>query len=195
MKRYKLLKDTPCVKAGTVFEEIISMFGVNSLFNKDLDYRIFVDKINNFDEWFEEIPEEYKRPRVEYGEVYYFVDDSGQVSVDCDYRRYMDHCRYDNGNYSVTEEGSKTHKAKRIAQQIIEDDAKGFVPDWGDEDQVKYYGQYNHRHNCLEVDNNYWSQNQDTIYFKTVEDIEESFKKHRKEWLTVLGVEEEKQEN
>ena len=50
MKRYKLLKDTPCVKAGTVFEEIISMFGVNSLFNKDLDYRIFVDKINNFDE-------------------------------------------------------------------------------------------------------------------------------------------------
>ena len=71
MKRYKLLKDTPTLKAGTIFEERESSDGYKELGQVVTDGCLTrpwltASEINNFDDWFEEIPE-YKRRRVEIG--------------------------------------------------------------------------------------------------------------------------------
>lgn len=64
MKRYKLLKDTLTVKAGAIFEEEGTIDDEKRLrlvqVTKDgcqLSPSVAVRDINNFDEWFEEIPE------------------------------------------------------------------------------------------------------------------------------------------
>lgn len=190
MKRYKLLKDTPNLKAGTVFEEgVYDLSGDKFLDNKELGYRIMIESINNFDDWFEEIPEEYKRQRAKLGEKYYYVDDLGRIFENFDYRSPEDNYHYNTSNYSIAEEGSRAYKNKLIAQRIITDDAKGFVPDWRNGEQSKYYGFYSYYRGDLYAGYSLYGQYQGTTYFKTKEDLEESFKKHRKEWLTVLGME------
>lgn len=65
MKRYKLLKDTPTLKAGTIFEERESPDEYKELGQVVADGCLTrpwltVSEINNFDEWFEEIPEKHE---------------------------------------------------------------------------------------------------------------------------------------
>ena len=62
--KYKLLKDTPTIKAGTIFEEIVSMSdGTRELAvavpGEDIpeDPQFAIQDIDNFDEWFEEMEE------------------------------------------------------------------------------------------------------------------------------------------
>ncbi len=62
--KYKLLKDTPTIKAGTIFEEIVNMSdGTRELSvavpGEDIpqDPQFTIQDIDNFDEWFEEIKE------------------------------------------------------------------------------------------------------------------------------------------
>ena len=74
MKRYKLLKDTPTLKAGTIFEEVVSDFdGLKGLaritpVGAKTSPHFTIKDIDNFNEWFEEIPEGYKRRRVKMGD-------------------------------------------------------------------------------------------------------------------------------
>lgn len=62
--KYKLLKDTPTIKAGTIFEEIVSMSdGTRELAvavpgeDTPQDPQFTIQDIDNFDEWFEEMEE------------------------------------------------------------------------------------------------------------------------------------------
>lgn len=81
MKRYRLLKDTPNLKAGAIFEE-----QGNSDDDKELVQVVevgcltkpwfAVSDINNFDEWFEEVPGN-KRWRAKYGEEYWCIGGNG----------------------------------------------------------------------------------------------------------------------
>lgn len=192
MKCYKLKKDLPTFKAGDKF-----------YLNKEGDL-IFDDKPsiiayskqtlkkfpNILEDWFEEIPEEYKRWRAKKGESYWFIENTGLPYEDKESGCLADDCRYTFGNYFNTREEAINHIDYLIALQTIKDDAKGFVPDWKNSDQSKYYGCYSNSANYLILNWGYHLQYQGVIYFKTREDIKESFKKHRKEWLTVLGVEE-----
>ena len=67
MKKFKLLKDTPTVKAGTIFVEEGDNFNDYKELVQVVPYgcpnRPFfvVKEIINFDDWFEEIPEKYER--------------------------------------------------------------------------------------------------------------------------------------
>lgn len=81
---------------------------------------------------------------------------------------------------------------KMEAYQILRQDAKGFKPDWKNPSQRKWLAIYNHAYDELEAVWNDETQHVETVYFASEEDLKVSFKKHRKEWLTVLGVEEEK---
>lgn len=71
MKKYKLLKDTPTIKAGTVFEEVVGDFdGLKALtritpVGAKTSPQFTIKDIDNFDEWFEEILE-CERWRAEY---------------------------------------------------------------------------------------------------------------------------------
>ena len=63
MKRYRLLKDTPTIKAGTIFKEVVSDFdGAKELaritpVRAKTNPQWTIRDIDNFDEWFEEVKE------------------------------------------------------------------------------------------------------------------------------------------
>lgn len=63
MRLYKLLRDTPTIKAGTMFREVVSDFdGARELaritpIGAKTSPQFTIQDIDNFDEWFEEIKE------------------------------------------------------------------------------------------------------------------------------------------
>ena len=63
MRLYKLLKDTPTIKAGTMSREVVSDYdGARELarvtpIGAKTNPQWTIQDINNFDEWFEEIQE------------------------------------------------------------------------------------------------------------------------------------------
>lgn len=62
MKRYKLLKDLPTIKAGEIFKETVTGYNEKNLLVRIAPLnakspRLKVQDIDNFDEWFEEIQE------------------------------------------------------------------------------------------------------------------------------------------
>lgn len=80
--------------------------------------------------------------------------------------------------------------AKLKAYQIIRKDAKGFEPDWGNTYQVKYSCWYDSVNKHLETSTCASYRELGQIYFRTHEDLMESFNNHRKEWLILLNAEE-----
>jgi len=62
MKRYKLLKDLPTIKAGEIFKETVTGYNEKNLLVRIAPLnakspRLKVQDIDNFDEWFEEVEE------------------------------------------------------------------------------------------------------------------------------------------
>ncbi len=89
------------------------------------------------------------------------------------------------GNHFETTKETQECIAYLKARAIIKQDAKGFKPDWNNKDEAKYYGCWNYSHNKPNSTFNYQLE-KTTIYFKSEEDIEESFAKHPEEWKTYL---------
>lgn len=198
MKKYKLLKDTPTLKAGTIFEEVESDFDGKKQLNRIMPIsgdslpQFAVEDINNFYEWFEEKSDKYKRWRANKGEVYYAIN-----SFSFDYVNYtedrepLDNELYSFGNYFKTKKEAIKHINYLKALQVIKDDAKGFEPDWENDDEIKYYGRFNWDENAFLYNICYTIQTQGTVYFEFEKDIRESFEKHRKEWLILFGEEKD----
>ena len=130
MKRYKLLKDTPTLKAGTIFEERESPDEYKELGQVVADGCLTrpwltVSEINNFDEWFEEIPEKHERWRGGRDDDYYFINDEGVVCHEIDINDGMDNYRYNVGIYGRTKQELEAKLKYDIARQVLLDDAKG----------------------------------------------------------------------
>ena len=192
---YKLKTDLPTFKAGDLFyldengslrhkEKHIIAYHHSTLAK-------FPDALEKF--W-EPVEQESKRWRADSGRRYYFVSND-EIDVrlafdDCD-RRADGRYRY--GNYFQTKEEAQAVAAYLKALAVVRDDAKGFVPDWSDIEQEKWYVRYSHDIECLfnsnteqYVDNGVFG----LPYFETEEDARASIDKHEKEWLTIFGVKE-----
>ena len=190
MKRYKLLKDLPFAKAGTVFTR-------NTFKSKDglsdydyLETHILLDGdqdetcfnlqrnyfINNFDEWFEEVKEPkicftidfYKSKVKEINTDHYSGWSSLEIYIQEEAEKYLEYLK---------------------AKAIIKQDTKGFKPDWNIVDGKKYYGIWDFEENKPDWRIAYTVKGVD-IYFENWEDINESIKKHPKEWKTYLTYEQ-----
>ena len=187
MKRYKLLKDTPTLKAGTIFEERESPDEYKELGQVVADGCLTrpwltVSEINNFDEWFEEIPEKYERWRAERGGRYSYLGNDGTVSFSEEFGGDIDDYRYSAGLYGRTKQELEAKLKYDIARQVLLDDAEGgkFVP-----------GSSNNWYNsyclCLEL----WSTFSTgyyypgAIYFKSEEALLKSLKEHEEQWKIV----------
>ena len=195
MKRYKLLKDLPFAKAGTVFTRntFKSKDGLSDydyletsiLLDGNKDETVFGIKrnyfVNNFDDWFEEVRT--------FGE-YYYVIDVGHVGYleDGNYRPNDTLGRMKIGNIFKTQEEAEKYLEYLKAKAIIKQDAKGFKPNWKNCEN-KYYGYWNSGKDSLGYLVSYITKYSD-ICFKTEEDIKESFKKHPDEWKTYLTYEQ-----
>lgn len=199
MKRYKLLKDLPFAKAGTIFRRIsfkskdglsdYDYLETNILLDGNQDETVFSIKrnyfINNFDEWFEEI----KEP-----EQIYYIDNLGGYVSKIDKNQFAIFPALianlkSIGNYFETREEAEKYLKYLKAKEVIKQDTKGFKPDWNNDDGNKYLGFWD-----LDEDKLDWLPRnifiEATIYFKSREDIEESFDKHPEEWKTYLTYEQ-----
>lgn len=190
MKRYKLLKDLPTFKAGEEF--YINSVGDLARDGDDVvayTAGTLIKFSSILNDWFEEIDENV-RWRAEEGRDYWFIDSFGHVSENKDYRTPVSNHYYRIGNHFKTEAEAEKYGEYLEALQVIKDDTKGFVPDWKNVLQGKYKGLYDHTSEKFDLISVNTFQSLGTIYFKNKEDIRESLKKHHKEWLIVLGVEE-----
>lgn len=189
MKRYKLLKDTPTLKAGTIFEERESPDEYKELGQVVADGCLTrpwltVSEINNFDEWFEEIPEKHERWRGKLGETYWFLSDNGSLYFKTEDGSKIDNYRYRVGNYFKTIEEARTYKKYLLARQVLLDDAEGGK--WGEKSNpwIDYDNWSTYYNDSLQE----WQLEKDLlycpgiIYFKTREALQKSLKEHKEQW-------------
>ena len=199
MKRYKLLKDLPCAEAGEIFQQGYDENDKDNvyLFQGALGVKyikIWLDYIDDFNEWFEEVkelelPKEFfyvlinKIASVNYL-TYSFDEETRQ-----EYRNIVEkHKSVD--NYFETKEEAEEYLEYLKAKAIIKQDTKGFKPDWSNGYSYVYFGCWNNRRNELYADSTTSNEKYTTIYFKTKKDLLDSFKKHPEEWKVYLTYEQ-----
>lgn len=186
MKRYKLLKDTPTLKAGTIFEEVVGDFdGLKGLaritpIGTKTSPQFTIKDIDNFNDWFEEIPE-YKRWRAEEDEEYYAINRSGFVYRVKDTRQPEDDYRYKTGSYGRTKEELEAKLEYDIARQVLLDDAEGGKYSYGEENWCTYYSKYTQE--WTGFDNDIYHPGM--IYFRTGEALQKSLEEHKEQWQIV----------
>lgn len=178
MKRYKLKKDLPTVKAGDEFY----LDSNNDLRLKKPDImaysHITLEKFPNIlKDWFEEIKEP-KRWRAEGGGKYWYLDDCGVVLSNEEWGDDTDDFRYSIGNYFKTEAEAKAYKEYLIARQVLLDDTGGWKFTLKEQN---YFAKYS-------VIDNRWHLNGDYhytpggIYFNDLESLKKSLKEHEEQW-------------
>ena len=187
MKRYKLLKDTPTLKAGTIFEERESPDEYKELGQVVTDGCLTrpwltVSEIDNFDEWFEEIPEKHERWRGGRGDSYYFIDDEGAIRHEIDTNDDMDNYRYNAGIYGRTEQELKVKLEYDIARQVLLDDAEGGKWVENGENWHAFYDTIAKTHIGMTGMSYYFSG---VICFKDEESLLKSLEDHKEQWEIV----------
>ena len=195
MKRYKLLKDLPFAQAGAIFKEWTGKRNEKeekALINTDnLTTTLWVGDIESFDEWFEEVK------RVVAPDKYYYIDlisnmilSSVRDGWESDERReeMFQNCLKNGIAFKTFEEAKKYLKYLQ-AKVIIKQDTNGYKPNWNDTDEDKWCGVWDIIHKEISTHITWYGQ-EDSIYFKSKEDVEESFKNHKEEWKTYLTYEQ-----
>lgn len=186
MKRYKLLKDLPTFNAGDEF--YIDNFGSLRLCKSNIiAYASFtLEKFPNIlTDWFEEVHEEYKRWRAEYGGGYAYMADDGLIAFSNDRRGHADNYRYRTGNYARGDAPGLLveYKEYNIARQVLLDDAEGGK--WK-KDEMIFYAYYDHDINEWIVDSDVDNiQTIGVIYFQDREKVRKSLKEHEEQWEIV----------
>ena len=150
MKIYKLLKNLPTIKAGTIFEER-EQYNDKILVAKDIGrmYEIDVELIEDFDDWFEEIksfevPDEFEMGFWTIDFEGYFFGSGGA------YPKYITNDHWGEAHYKnnlkcyteigwafETKEEAEKHLEWLKARTVLIRDTKGFKPDWSDFNQMK----------------------------------------------------------
>lgn len=211
MKRYKLLKDFPTFKAGEEF--FISKSGnliagtpsnpkqitVETQYGlpMKIDLMAYANETleefpNILTDWFEEVkepelPKEFFYINIDMVTGYSFSYFSMDENTRQEYIRFME--RYKSvGNFFETKEEAEKYLEYLKAKAIIKQDTKGFKPNWQDTDEDKWCGVWDIIHKEVSTHITWYGQ-EDTIYFKLKEDVEESFEKHPDEWKTYLTYE------
>lgn len=196
MKHYKLLKDLPTIKAGTIFEEQ-ERHGYRTLAAKNIGrlYEIDADLIENFDEWFEEIksfvvPDEFEMGfwTIMHGDDGFYTWFLPSDEFEEDYEEKLkQHMELDWA--FKTEKEAEDFLEWSKARAVIKQDTKGFKPNWYNHHQSKWSVEYDYDDSSLEVWHETFNKTAE-FYFETYEDAENSINNHREEWMTYLGVKE-----
>lgn len=182
MKKYRLLKDLPFAKAGDIFKGELEQ-GTTVLFPEDYDnykHKLNSDEFWDFDEWFEEVKQ-------------YFLINILKAEVNEVMKNYHTAWAIENmkslGLLFETKEEAEKHLEYLKAKEVIKQDTKGFKPGWNAVDGKKYYGIWDFEENKPDWRTVYTVKGVD-ICFENWDDINESFKKHAKEWETYLTYEQ-----
>lgn len=191
MKRYKLKKDLPTFKAG----EIFYLSDTGNLLRESDNVPAYswstIDKFTNIlTDWFEEIKES-TRWKPEKNHIYYFVIGDSYVAEDVWYGgQCVDDDRFDLGNcFQTKEEAERVVEYLKALAVVRGDSTKNFV-----KGKRNWYVYYDAVYKWLDIVSNFSDIKNGVFglpYFATEEDAKRSIELHKKEWLTIFGIEDE----
>ena len=191
MKRYKLLRDMPTIKAGTTFREITRKVDGSKVlkeYKSSNKVSILVSEINDFDEWFEEIEEPpYWVPKKD--DVYFYIDEYGAVVRERWSDFYHERWLYKSGRAYRSWEECKKARDRELAEAKLRR-TSNFKPDFENSKGGWIVG-YNYHYRellCTDID---CADYGEPVRYETEEDAEKSIKENKKDWLIYFGVEEE----
>lgn len=195
--KYKLLKDTPTIKAGTIFEEIVNMSDVTrelsvAVPGEDIpqDPQFAIQDIDNFDEWFEKIEEPttsiHWTPKKD--DEYFWMNSYGETQPDVWDGDSIDSMRLALGMVYCTEEECEKAKERRLAEVRLQRTST-FKPDFenGNGGWVVFYSYvdkelHSMRDSCTDSG--------ELVRYETEEEAKRSIKENREDWLIYFGVKE-----
>lgn len=189
MTRYRLKKDTPEFKAGTVFDMIenVDVGKVLTMNAPSEDaYAFEVDSIDNFDEWFEEVKESgWWGPKL--GDIYYVAYPDGLIASCTWDGCTVDMNRFLNGAVFKTKEATKRWRDYLKAITTVRQDEGVLTPEQPAENDYVYYiradGESQLAVHGFNAD--YTSVN--TLAFNTREHAKASLDKHPDEWKIIAN--------
>lgn len=185
--KYKLLKDLPYAKAGTIFNEEVKSDGTRVL--EQYRYTIPTIDIDNFDEWFEQTKEEpttsvRRTPKM--GEPYFYVDEYGNVE-----REIWDNDGVDNellamGFVRLTPEEATEARDRRLAEVRLRQ-TSDFEPDFakGKGGWIVFYDHEGETLSMFEID---CYDSGEPVHYATREEAEKSIEENEADWRKYFGI-------
>lgn len=145
---------------------------------------------NILDDWFEEIKESTRWKPV-YAEKYYYL--AGYGPVDCG--TFNDDFDTDNGRFEIGNCFKTEEEAKRVVEYlkalaVVRGDATSEFVKYND----NWFIGYDPEHKSIDAFCNPYTARNGIFglpYFAMKEDAQRSIELHKKEWLTIFGIEEE----
>ena len=197
MRLYKLLKDTPTIKAGTIFEEVTSDYDeLKELvritpIGAKTSPQFTIQDIDNFDEWFEEIKEPvdsvHWKPQLD--DRYWSINYWGNVDCTNWGSTTIDVWKLNSGNVYRTEEECERASERRLAEVRLHR-TSNFEPD-PNNGELGWIVGYSCHTKRLIVDRFIYSYFGKTIHYKTAEDAKKSIKENERDWKIYFGIKEE----
>ena len=188
MTKYRLKKDTPEFKAGTVFD-MIENIDVGKVLTMNAPredaYAFEVDSIDNFDEWFEEVKQpSWEKPDLNH--LYFYVDDTGPISNRFWLGCSVEEMRWSLGNCFKTEKAAERYREYLRAIATVRQDEGVLIPDDVRKTLARDGTVYTVGINCtmLSVEHLY-NTSAGAIYFDTGYNAKTSCDKHQDEWRTI----------
>lgn len=191
MKRYRLLKDLPNLKKGTIFSENNPFFGARILVTKTKDAGINFITNEIFEKFFEEIQEEptdsiHWEPLP--GDIYWYLSNTGVVLK----KQWMsspdDIMRHVIGNTYRTEKECEKACNRKLAEVRLRRTST-FKPDFENRNGG-WIVVYNYAYHKLFAENIRFEDAGEPVRYATEEDAEKSIKENREDWLIYFGIEE-----
>ena len=192
--KYKLLKDTPTIKAGTIFEEVTSDY--NEL--KELvrvtpigaktSPQFTIQDIDNFDEWFEKMEDSiHYQPRN--GEKVFCLNEEGDIYSFTFNDLLSHHKRLAFGFVYRTIEKAQKARERRLAEVRLRQ-TSDFKPDFEDANGgwTVYYSYKDKKMNSFFAG---YDDAGEIVCYETKEEAEKSIEENREDWLKYFGIEED----
>jgi hypothetical protein len=193
MRLYKLLKDTPTIKAGTIFREVVSDYdGAMELarvtpIGAKTNPQWTIQDINNFDEWFEKIePTDSIHWKPKIGDRFWT---SGNTSVYSQIWKddEFDRSCYESGKvYKTKEECEKAYKRELAEVRLRR--TSTFKPDFENDRGGWVVCHYRGRLDCIKT---YSCDSGELVRYETMKDAEKSIKENEQDWKIYFGIKEE----
>ena len=192
--KYKLLKDTPTIKAGTIFEEVTSDYDelkelvrVTPIGAKTSP-QFTIQDIDNFDEWFEKMEDSiHYQPRN--GEKVFCLNEEGDIYSFTFNDLLSHHKRLAFGFVYRTIEEAQKARERRLAEVRLRQ-TSDFKPDFEDANGgwTVYYSYKDKKMNSFFAG---YDDAGEIVCYETKEDAEKSIEENREDWLKYFGIEED----
>lgn len=192
--KYKLLKDTPTIKAGTIFEEVISDYDeLKELvritpIGAKTSPQFTIQDIDNFDEWFEKMEDSiHYKPRN--GEKVFCLNEEGDIYSFTFNDLLSHHKRLAFGFVYRTIEEAQKARERRLAEVRLQQ-TSDFKPDFenGNGGWVVFYSYvdkelHSMRDSCTDSG--------ELVRYETEEEAKRYIRENREDWLKYFGIEED----